>query len=127
MEFPWDILRLRNIDGINDLILAIAQDVNTGDVLMIAFTNKDGIKKSLETGNVHYFSTSRKKSWMKGETSGNFQKIKEIYIDCDGDAILFKVEQVGAACHAGYRSCFYRKFQNNRFNIIKKKISKTND
>ncbi|HDI72801.1 MAG: phosphoribosyl-AMP cyclohydrolase [Candidatus Altiarchaeales archaeon] len=123
MEFPWDILKFRNIDGIPDLVLAIAQDADTGEVLMIAFTNREGIKRSLETGNVHYFSTSRKKLWLKGETSGHFQRIREIYVDCDGDAILFKVEQVGAACHKGYRSCFYRKFQDNKINIVGKKIS----
>lgn len=122
MEFPWSALRFRNVDGIPGLILAIAQDAETGEVLMIAFTNQEGIKKSLETGNVHYYSTSRKKQWLKGETSGHLQRIKEVYIDCDGDAILFKVEQLGAACHKGYRSCFYRKFQDNKLDVVGKKI-----
>lgn len=122
MEFPWGALRFRNVDGIPGLILAIAQDAETGEVLMIAFTNQEGIKKSLETGNVHYYSTSRKKQWLKGETSGHLQRIKEVYIDCDGDAILFKVEQLGAACHKGYRSCFYRKFQDNKLDVVGKKI-----
>ncbi|MEA3255113.1 MAG: phosphoribosyl-AMP cyclohydrolase [Candidatus Altiarchaeota archaeon] len=122
MEFPWGALRFRNVDGIPGLILAIAQDAETGEVLMIAFTNQEGIKKSLETGNVHYYSTSRKKQWLKGETSGHFQRIKDIYVDCDGDAILFKVEQLGAACHKGYRSCFYRKLNGNKLDITSKKI-----
>ncbi|HEX54935.1 MAG: phosphoribosyl-AMP cyclohydrolase [Candidatus Altiarchaeales archaeon] len=109
MEFPFSDLRFREVDGIKGLVIAIAQDFETDEILMVAFTNEEGIKKTLETGNVHYFSTSRKKLWMKGETSGNIQKVKEIYIDCDGDAILFKVEQVGNACHTGNRSCFYRR------------------
>jgi phosphoribosyl-AMP cyclohydrolase len=90
------------------LIPAIAQDYVTGEVLMLAYMNDDALSKTKETGKAHYWSRSRKKLWLKGETSGNFQLVKEIRIDCDGDAILLIVEQIGGACHTGYRSCFYR-------------------
>lgn len=111
MDFPFENLKFREVDGISGLILVVAQDSETGKVLMVAFTDKEGIEKTIKTGNAHYFSTSRKKPWMKGETSGNIQKVKEIYIDCDGDALLFKVEQIGGACHEGHKSCFFRKFE----------------
>jgi phosphoribosyl-AMP cyclohydrolase len=90
------------------LIPAIAQDYATGEVLMLAYMNDEALSKTRETGKAHYWSRSRKKLWLKGETSGNFQMVKEIRIDCDGDAILLLVEQMGGACHTGYRSCFYR-------------------
>jgi len=106
MDFPYDKIKYRTVDGIDGLVMVIAQDAETGDVLMTAFTNSEGIRKSLETGLVHYYSTSRRELWLKGETSGHFQRIREMYLDCDGDAILYKVDQVGAACHEGYRSCF---------------------
>ncbi len=114
--FPFENLKFREVDGISGLIIVIAQDAKTNKVLMVAYTNKEGIKKTIKTGNAHYFSTSRKKQWMKGETSGNIQKVKEIYIDCDGDALLFVVEQTGVACHEGYESCFFRKFSLENFN-----------
>jgi phosphoribosyl-AMP cyclohydrolase len=126
MDFPYDLIKYRNIDGIDGLILAIAQDAETNEVLMVAFTNKEGIEKSVETGKVHYYSTSRKKLWLKGETSGHFQKIKDIYIDCDADAILFKIEQTGAACHEGYRSCFFRRYKNNTLETCGKKVADKN-
>lgn len=103
------LLKKRNIDGF-ELFVTIAQDYKNNEILMTAFSNEEAIIKSLQTGKVHYFSTSRKKLWLKGETSGNFQFIKEFYIDCDGDAILYKVEQIGNACHTGNRTCFFRKF-----------------
>lgn len=121
MEFPFEDLKFREVDGISGLILVVAQDAKTGGVLMVAFTDKEGIEKTIKTGNAHYFSTSRKKPWMKGETSGNLQKVKEIYIDCDGDALLFKVEQIGMACHKGYKSCFFRKFEKDGSIVIYKK------
>jgi phosphoribosyl-AMP cyclohydrolase len=95
------------------LVPAIAQDYKSGKVLMMAYINKESWKLSLETGEVHYWSRSRKELWHKGVQSGNVQKIKDIYIDCDNDTVLFKVEQIGkAACHTGYESCFYRKVDN---------------
>lgn len=123
MDFPYGKLKYRSIDGIDGLIIAIAQDADTDEVLMVAFTNREGIEKSLETGRVHYYSTSRKRLWLKGETSGHFQRIKEMYVDCDGDAVLFKVGQVGAACHEGYRSCFFRRYKNKKLEITGKKVS----
>ena len=90
------------------LIPAIAQDYETGEVLMLAYMNDEALAKTRETGKAHYWSRSRKKLWLKGETSGNFQVVKEIRIDCDSDAVLLLVEQKGGACHTGYRSCFYR-------------------
>jgi len=106
----FKFLKKRNIDGF-ELYTVIAQDYKTNDVLMVAYGNDESVKKTLETGKVHYFSTSRKKLWLKGETSGHFQFVKEIYIDCDGDVILYKVEQIGFACHTGNRSCFFRKIE----------------
>jgi phosphoribosyl-AMP cyclohydrolase len=103
------------------LVVAIVQD-EKGEVLMVAYMNKEAIEKTLKTGKMHYYSRSRKKLWLKGEESGNFQFVKEIYIDCDGDALLFKVEQKGGACHEGYYTCFFRKFENGEFKIFKEKI-----
>ncbi|NLD36110.1 MAG: phosphoribosyl-AMP cyclohydrolase [Desulfatiglans sp.] len=95
------------------LLPAIAQDYRTGKVLMLAYINEDSWKKSLETGEVHYWSRSRSELWHKGGTSGNVQKIKEIYADCDNDTVLFVVDQIGqAACHTGRESCFYQKIDN---------------
>lgn len=90
------------------LIPVIAQDYNTNEVLMMAYMNKEALEKSLETGKAHYFSRSRNKLWQKGETSGHYQYIKSVKIDCDNDALLIKVEQVEGACHTGHYSCFYR-------------------
>ena len=104
------------------LIPAIVQDYKTKEVLMLAFMNKEAWRKTLNTGKAHYWSRTRKKLWLKGETSGNFQLVKEILIDCDNDTILLKVQQIGeAACHTGYKSCFYRKLEKNKLKIIKKK------
>jgi phosphoribosyl-ATP pyrophosphohydrolase/phosphoribosyl-AMP cyclohydrolase len=93
------------------LIPAIAQDFRTGEVLMMAYMDREALKKSLSSGKANYFSRSRNKPWLKGETSGHFQHIKAIYYDCDMDTILLKVEQVGAACHTGERSCFFREIE----------------
>lgn len=90
------------------LIPAIAQDWKTGEVLMLAYMNDEAMARTLETGKAHYWSRSRKRLWLKGESSGHFQLVREVRIDCDQDAVLLLVEQVGGACHTGYRSCFYR-------------------
>ncbi|MBU1276980.1 MAG: phosphoribosyl-AMP cyclohydrolase [Proteobacteria bacterium] len=96
------------------LIPAIAQDAATGDVLMMAYINAESWAKSLATGEAHYWSRSRQELWHKGGTSGNVQKIKAVYVDCDDDTVLFKVEQVGgAACHTGMRSCFFRRVEGD--------------
>ena len=92
----------------NGLVPVIAQDYKTNEVLMMAYMNEEAFTKSMETGKVHYFSRSRNKLWLKGETSGHFQTIKSVSLDCDGDTLLVKVEQIEAACHTGHYSCFYR-------------------
>ena len=93
----------------NGLLPAVAQDYRTGEVLMLAWINQEAWEKTLETGFATYFSRSRQKLWIKGEESGNLQKIREILVDCDEDAVIYRVEQIGgAACHTGHRSCFYR-------------------
>jgi phosphoribosyl-AMP cyclohydrolase len=92
------------------LVPVIVQDDATGDVLMLAYMNREAYQKTLETKKATYWSRSRQKLWLKGETSGNIQEVKKIYVDCDEDTLLLKVHQVGgAACHTGHRSCFYRK------------------
>ncbi len=99
----------------NGLLPVIAQDYATGDVLMLAYMNKLAWDKTLETGKVHYWSRSREKLWLKGETSGHVQLLKEAFVDCDLDTILVKVEQLGgAACHTGFRSCFYQKVKGDQ-------------
>ena len=112
----------KNEDG---LIPAIAQDWKTGEILMLAYINEDSWKYSIETGNATYWSRSRNKLWKKGESSGNIQEIKEIRVDCDTDTVIFKVNQIGdAACHLGYRSCFFRKVnkENSKLEIVEKPI-----
>lgn len=103
--------------GGEKLIIAVAQDYQTNEVLMVAFMNKEAIKQTLKTKKAHYYSTSRQKQWLKGESSGNVQEVKEIFIDCDADAIIMKVDQIGAACHEGYRSCFFRQLDIEKENI----------
>lgn len=97
-----------DFDKTGGLIPAIAQDHETGEVLMLAYINRTAWKATLETGKATYYSRSRDKLWVKGESSGNVQIIKEIRIDCDNDTVLFRIDQIGgAACHKGYKSCFY--------------------
>ena len=103
--------------GGEDLVIAIAQDWQTNEVLMVAFMNKEAVEQTLKTKKAHYYSTSRQKQWLKGESSGNIQTVKEMFIDCDADAIIMKVEQIGAACHEGYRSCFFRQLDIDKENI----------
>lgn len=94
----------------HELIPVIAQDAVSGDVLMLAYMNREAYDETIATGRVVYYSRSRRKLWRKGEESGNVQQLREIYFDCDADTLLVKVDQVGgAACHEGYRSCFFRK------------------
>jgi phosphoribosyl-AMP cyclohydrolase len=97
-----------NADG---LIPAIIQEQNNGRVLMMAWMNRASLEMTLASGKTHFWSRSRQKFWMKGETSGHVQSVKDISFDCDGDTLLIQVEQVGAACHEGYRSCFFRAVQ----------------
>ncbi|MBU2541378.1 MAG: phosphoribosyl-AMP cyclohydrolase [Candidatus Omnitrophica bacterium] len=95
----------------NKLIPAIIQDYKTKEVLMLAYMNKDSLSKTLKDAKTCFWSRSRKKFWTKGETSGNFQVVKQIFYDCDKDTLLIKVRQIGVACHTGSRSCFYRKIK----------------
>lgn len=90
------------------LIPAIVQEQSTGRVLMMAWMNRASLESTIESGKTHFWSRSRKKFWMKGESSGHVQVVKDIAFDCDGDTLLIQVEQVGAACHEGYKSCFFR-------------------
>ena len=108
----------------NGLIPAVVQDYNDGAILMVAYMNAESFEKTLKTKKATYWSRSRQKFWIKGEESGNIQKVKEIYYDCDADCILLKVIQVGgSACHTGYRSCFYRKLSfTGNTRIVGKKV-----
>ena len=94
-----------NEDG---LIPAIVQEAGTGRVLMMAWMNRASVQRTVATGNTCFWSRSRQKFWIKGESSGHFQKVKDMALDCDGDTLLVQVEQTGAACHEGYKSCFFR-------------------
>ncbi len=108
-----------DFDKTGGLIPAIAQDNASGEILMMAYMNQEAFEATLSTGTATYYSRSRQKLWIKGETSGNVQRVKEIRIDCDDDAVLLKVEQIGgAACHTGHRSCFHKKIENGSVRII---------
>ncbi|MDY6864027.1 MAG: phosphoribosyl-AMP cyclohydrolase [Thermodesulfobacteriota bacterium] len=104
------------------LVPAIIQDVLNGQVLMIAYMNRKSLYKTLHTGKTHFFSRKRKNIWLKGETSGHFQIVREVFIDCDSDALLIKVEQKVAACHTGFYSCFYRKIEEDRLKEVGQKV-----
>ena len=95
------------------LIPAIIQEQQTGRVLMMAWMNRASLEKTLETGRTHFWSRSRQQFWMKGETSGHVQRVKDIAFDCDGDVLLIQVAQTGAACHEGYQSCFFRSVEKD--------------
>lgn len=100
------------------LLPAIVQDYASGDILMLAYINKESWRQTLETGKAHYWSRSRNKLWLKGESSGHVQVIKDIFVDCDQDTVVFRVEQIGgAACHKGYHSCFYRRVAGDELKI----------
>jgi phosphoribosyl-AMP cyclohydrolase len=107
----------------NGLIPAIIQDAETGEVLMMAYMNDKSLRATVETGKTHFWSRSRQKYWMKGESSGHTQEVKEIFIDCDKDTLLIKVKQIGAACHEGYHNCFFRKLNGNgEWEVIGQKL-----
>ena len=101
------------------LIPAVVQDYKTGKVLMLAYMNEEAWEATLSTGKATYYSRSRQELWVKGKTSGNIQVVKEIWIDCDDDTVLLKVEQIGGgACHTGHVSCFYKKIEDNSVRVI---------
>src|SRR5215470_2432597 len=112
-----------DFDKSEGLVPAIAQDAETGQVLMLAWMNREAWEETLRTRRAVYFSRSRNKLWRKGEESGNVQEVHSIYIDCDADTILLKVNQVGgAACHEGYASCFFRKLEGGELKVIAQKL-----
>ncbi|MDY6792821.1 MAG: phosphoribosyl-AMP cyclohydrolase [Thermodesulfobacteriota bacterium] len=105
------------------LLPAIVQDYETGEVLMLAYINENAWEATLSTGKATYFSRSRQKLWIKGESSGNMQIVQEIRIDCDDDTVLFKVQQIGgAACHKGYRSCFFKKVDHGVAKVTEQRV-----
>jgi phosphoribosyl-AMP cyclohydrolase len=109
--------------GDDGLIIAVAQDAATGQVLMVAHMNRAAWEETLSTGRAVYFSRSRGRLWRKGEESGHIQHVREVYVDCDGDAVLLKVEQVGgAACHEGYASCFFRKITPAGIEVVDERV-----
>ena len=105
------------------LVPAIVQDVRSGELLMVAYMNKEAVAKTVRTKKTHFYSRSRKKMWLKGETSGHVQKVKRISLDCDGDALRVEVTQVGGACHTGTRTCFYRQLNSKKqWKAVGKKV-----
>jgi phosphoribosyl-AMP cyclohydrolase len=106
----------------NGLIPAIVQEQGTGRVLMMAWMNKESLAKTIELGKTCFWSRSRQKYWVKGETSGHVQRVKSISIDCDKDCLLIEVEQVGAACHEGYKSCFYRRIDGENVEVTEPRL-----
>ena len=109
------------------LVPAIIQDYKNGEMLMLAYMNRESLQKTLSSGKTHFWSRSRKKLWLKGESSGHTQEVKGLFIDCDMDALLIKVEQNVAACHTGYRSCFYRQLQGKDFRVVGEKVFEEDD
>lgn len=109
------------------LVPAIIQDYTTSEVLMLAYMDREALKRTLASGRTHFWSRSRQKYWQKGEHSGHIQLVKEVLIDCDNDALVIKVEQKVAACHKGYRSCFFRKLTDQEFQVFQEKIFNEND
>jgi phosphoribosyl-AMP cyclohydrolase len=112
-----------DFDKSGGLVPAIAQDADTGEVLMLAWMNREAYEETLRTRRACYFSRSRNRLWRKGEESGNVQEVREVCIDCDADTILLKVHQVGgAACHEGYRSCFFRRVEGADLKVVGERV-----
>jgi phosphoribosyl-AMP cyclohydrolase len=104
------------------LVPVIVQDAGDGTVLMVAYMNAEALAKTLETGRATYWSRSRSSLWVKGESSGNVQEVEELLVDCDNDTVLLKVRQTGAACHEGYRSCFFRRVAGGKLEVIAERM-----
>ena len=112
-----------NFDKLGGLVPVVVQDYTSGEVLMLAFMNCQAWEETPKTRRATYWSRSRNQLWVKGETSGNYQEVKEVLVDCDEDTILLKVLQKGgAACHTGYRSCFYRRLEGDELNIVGERV-----
>ncbi len=109
------------------LIPAIVQDYQNGEILMLAYMNRESLQKTLSSGKTHFWSRSRQKFWLKGESSGHIQEVKEVFVDCDMDTLVFKVNQKVAACHTGYRSCFYRKLEGDELTVTGEKVFEAGD
>ncbi len=105
------------------LVVVVTQDVESGKVLMTAFANEEAVYRTLVTGYAHYWSTSRGEIWKKGEDSGHVQRVREVRVDCDEDALLYRVEQEGGACHRGYETCFYRRVtRDGRLSVVEERV-----
>src|ERR687884_1874556 len=112
-----------DFDKAGGLVPAIAQDADTGAVLMLAYMNREAYEETLRTRRAVYFSRSRNRLWRKGEESGNVQEVRAVYLDCDADTVLLKVRQVGgAACHEGYASCFFRKVEGDQLRVVAERV-----
>jgi phosphoribosyl-AMP cyclohydrolase len=112
-----------NFDKLGGLVPVVVQDYSSGEVLMLAFMNRQAWEETVKTRRATYWSRSRNQLWVKGETSGNFQEVKEIRVDCDADTILLKViQRGGAACHMGYRSCFYQRLEGDKLKIVEERV-----
>jgi phosphoribosyl-AMP cyclohydrolase len=112
-----------DFDKLGGLVPVIVQDYKSGEILMLAFMNRQAWEETLRTRRGTYWSRSRNELWVKGETSGNIQEVKEIFVDCDKDTVLLKVNQKGgAACHMGYKSCFYRRLEGDELQIIDERV-----
>ena len=117
-----------DFDKLGGMVPVIAQDDTTGEVLMMAYMNREAFNETLRTGRVCYFSRSRNRLWRKGEESGNVQELRSVYLDCDADTILVKVHQVGgAACHEGYPSCFFRRVEDRDLKVIAQRVFDPNE
>jgi len=117
-QFDWESLKSQLKFDANGLMPAIAQQYDTGEVLMMAWMNLAALEETLKTGRVCYWSRSRQAYWRKGESSGQIQRLKELRIDCDGDTLLLQVDQTGPACHSGRRSCFYTAVKGTQAEIL---------
>lgn len=113
---------VRRLNFGEGLVTAVVQDWKTGEVLMVAHQDGEAVRKTLTTGLMHYWSRSRRKLWLKGESSGHLQHLKGVRVDCDGDAVLYLVKQVGGACHEGYRSCFFRGWRRGGLEEVGRRI-----
>ncbi len=112
-----------DFEKLGGIVPVIAQDDETGDVLMVAYMNREAFDETQRTGRVCYFSRSRNRLWRKGEESGHVQELRSMYVDCDADTLLVRVKQIGgAACHTGYRSCFFRQIEGDEFRVIAKPV-----
>lgn len=115
---------LKELKFRDGFVVAVIRDFKTKDVLMTAMQNEQAVLKTLTTGLMYYWSRSRQKLWLKGERSGHYQHVRRVWVDCDGDVLLYDVAQVGAACHEGYRSCFYREVKKGKLiTVLKRKFN----